>query len=74
MAGAEKQNLRKMDRCYGWTDVGMYWQTQNWLDPKLAGREAHGYKAGYKATEVACGWAGAVMKPANSSIWAGAVL
>ena len=24
------------------------------------------------ATEVACGWAGAVVKLANSSIWAGA--
>ena len=31
-------------------------------------------KAGYMATEVACGWAGAVMKKANSSIWAGAVM
>ena len=26
------------------------------------------------ATLVACGWAGAVMKHANSSIWAGAVM
>ena len=26
-------------------------------------------KAGYTATEVPCGWAGAVMKHANSSIW-----
>ena len=25
------------------------------------------------ATKVACGWAGAVMKKADSSIWAGAV-
>ena len=25
-------------------------------------------------TEVVCGWAGAVMKHANSSIWAGAVM
>ena len=31
-------------------------------------------KAGYTATEVACGWAGAVMKHADSSVWAGAVL
>jgi len=31
-------------------------------------------KAGYTATEVACGWAGAVMKKANSSMWAGAVM
>ena len=31
-------------------------------------------KAGYTATEVACGWAGAVKKKANSSIWAGAVM
>ena len=30
-------------------------------------------KAGYTATEVACGWAGAVMKKAYPSIWAGAV-
>ena len=30
-------------------------------------------KAGYTATKVTCGWAGAVMKYANSSIWAGAV-
>ena len=29
-------------------------------------------KAVYTATKVACGWAGAVMKKANSSIWAGA--
>ena len=27
-------------------------------------------KAGNTATEVACGWAGAVMKKSNSSIWA----
>ena len=31
-------------------------------------------KAGYTATEVACGWAGAVMNHADSSIWAGAVM
>ena len=30
-------------------------------------------KAGYTATEVVCGWAGAVMKKVNPSIWAGAV-
>ena len=30
-------------------------------------------KAGYTATEVACGWAGAVMKNAHPSIWVGAV-
>lgn len=31
-------------------------------------------KAVYTATEVACGWAGAVRKHANSTIWAGAVM
>ena len=31
-------------------------------------------KAGYTATEVACGWAGAVSKHANSIIRSGAVL
>ena len=31
-------------------------------------------KAGYTATEVACWWAGAVMKHANSCIWTGAVI
>ena len=31
-------------------------------------------KAGYTATVVACRWVGAVMKHANSSIWAGAVM
>ena len=30
-------------------------------------------KAGYTATKVACGWAGAVMRKAYPSIWAGAV-
>ena len=30
-------------------------------------------KAGYTATEVACGWAGAVMKKCYSSDWAAAV-
>ena len=28
-------------------------------------------KAGYIATKVECGWAGAVRKKSNSSIWAG---
>ena len=32
------------------------------------------YKAGFTATKVACGWAGAVMEHANSNIWAGAVM
>ena len=31
-----------------------------------------GNKVGYTATEVACGWVGAGMKKANSSIWEGA--
>ena len=31
-------------------------------------------KAGYTATEVACGWAWAVMKKAYPNIWAGAVM
>ena len=31
-------------------------------------------KVGYTAAEVVCGWAGAVIKMANSSIWAGAVM
>ena len=35
--------------------------------------EATQNKAGYTATEVVCGWVGAVMKHANSSIWTGAV-
>ena len=41
-----------------------------------AGRQSTSYnnKAGYTATEVACGWAGAVIKKANLSIWAGAVM
>ena len=29
-------------------------------------------KAGYTATDVACEWAGGMIKPANLSIWAGA--
>ena len=33
-----------------------------------------GNKAGYTATEVACGRAGEVIIKANSSVWAGAVL
>jgi len=32
------------------------------------------HKVRYTATNVACGWAGAVMKKANSSILAGAVM
>ena len=31
-------------------------------------------KAGNTATDVACGWAGAVIKKANLSVWAGAVV
>ena len=31
-------------------------------------------KAEYTATDVACGWAGAMMKHANSYIWAGAIM
>ena len=32
------------------------------------------YKAGFTASKVACGWAGAVMEHVNSNIWAGAVM
>ena len=31
-------------------------------------------KVGYTATDVACGWAGAVMKKDNPSIWVRAVM
>ena len=31
-------------------------------------------KAGYTATKVVCGWAGAVLIKANSGIWAGSVM
>ena len=31
-------------------------------------------KVGYTATEVACGWAGALIKMTNPSIWAGAAM
>ena len=62
---------RQMD---GWTEGEMEGQIDGRTDglmDKVACRVARSTQN--KATEVACAWAGAVMKKAYPSIWAGAV-
>jgi len=44
-----------------------------WTNGKMDKIISDKNKAVYTAAEVACGWAGAVKKHANSNLWAGAV-